>query len=502
MGITIASAMPPKIPAWVAAKARASAKAKAAARTAAKPKAKPRAAASSSKDAAPKRRAAAPAAPAGKLRRTGSSDDVTKAPAARGKKGGAKGKKVDENVPGAGSFKVYEDYAVKLNQTDVKGNNNKYYIIQVLEGHGKYHSWNRWGRVGESGATKFVSFTTPEQAIKAFESKFREKTSNSWESAFSDFKPRKGKYIIVETDDAGGGGGAPMGKLTAAQIAKGQAVLDKIEVALKKKGSDLDELSSQYFSLIPHDFGRKRPTSIKTADLLEQQQELLKFYLRMGFEEVKSSAAISPVEGVMELPVPSSLDDAATAVVKSKDSIKASNKKGAELAKKQAGKPKRKMTEKEYAAIMLYTSNAIYKDLNQALRDNNRSKVKKYFKYLRLFFESMDALPKQKRKLWRGLSVDLHKNPQYKVGGTVVWWGISSCTSDEKVAKGFAHGCGGKATVITVESKTAADISQVTFYSNEKESLLSPGTELKVKSNKMNGNVCEITLEEVGRMLN
>ena len=36
----------------------------------------------------------------------------------------------------------------------------------------------------------------------------------------------------------------------------------------------------------------------------------------------------------------------------------------------------------------------------------------RYFKYLRLFFESMDALPKQKRKLWRGLSVDLHKNPQ------------------------------------------------------------------------------------------
>ena len=23
---------------------------------------------------------------------------------------------------------------------------------------GKYHSWNRWGRVGESGQTKFVSF--------------------------------------------------------------------------------------------------------------------------------------------------------------------------------------------------------------------------------------------------------------------------------------------------------------------------------------------------------
>ena len=54
-----------------------------------------------------------------------------------------------------------------------------------------------------------------------------------------------------------------------------------------------------------------------------------------------------------------------------------SNKKGAELAKKQAGKPKRKMSEKEYAAIMLYTSNAIYADLNKSLRDNNRGKVKK-----------------------------------------------------------------------------------------------------------------------------
>lgn len=32
---------------------------------------------------------------------------------------------------------------------------------------------------------------------------------------------RKGKYIIVETDDAGGGGGAPMGKLTAVRMPRG-----------------------------------------------------------------------------------------------------------------------------------------------------------------------------------------------------------------------------------------------------------------------------------------
>ncbi|CAK8994073.1 unnamed protein product [Durusdinium trenchii] len=285
--------MPPKIPAWVAAKARAGAKAKAAARTSPKAKAKAKAKARAEKPAPAPKRKASGSSDAGKLRKS-SSGDVGKAKAAR-KKGGGK-KQVDDQVPGAGGYKVYQDYSVKLNQTNVKGNNNKYYIIQVLEGGGSYHAWNRWGRVGESGATKFTSFGSPDQAIKAFKSKFREKTCNAWEDA-DDFKPRKGKYIIVETEDAAGGGSAPMGKLTAAQIAKGQAVLDKIAAAMKKKGADLDDLSSQYFSLIPHDFGRKRPTSIKTQALLQEQQELLKFYLRMGFEEVESSA-ISPVEGL------------------------------------------------------------------------------------------------------------------------------------------------------------------------------------------------------------
>ncbi|CAJ1346422.1 unnamed protein product [Effrenium voratum] len=487
-------------------KARAGARAKADTRGGSpKAKAKAKAKAAAAKAAARTGRAAAKSAaraesPRGAKRKASDASIGKPARGSSPKARGKGGKEVDKHVPGAGGFKVYEDYSVKLNQTNIAGNNNKYYVIQVLVGGGQYHAWNRWGRVGESGATKLKTFGTPEAAIKDFKSKFREKSANAWEY-IDDFKPKKGKYIIVETEEGGGGGDAPMGKLTEKQIVKGQGVLDKIEAALKKKGkSALDDLSSEYFSLIPHDFGRKRPTSINTVDLLQQQQELLKFYLRMGFEEVESKH-MSPVEGVLELPVPASLDDAAGSVAKSHQ-IKESATFGAKLAKKQAGKPKRKMTDKEYGAILLYTSNAIYKDLNQTLRDNNRGKLKKYFKYLRLFFESMDALPKQKRKLWRGLQVDLHKSPQYKVGSTVVWWGISSCTSDQGVAKGFAQGCGGECTLITVESKTAADISQVTFYSNEKESLLSPGTEFKVKSNKMNGKVCEITLEEMGRQLN
>merc|ERR1719223_2044237 len=64
----------------------------------------------------------------------------------------AKGAKVvDREVPGRDNRSVYQDFAIKLNQTNVGGNNNKFYIIQVLEGDGKFFTWNRWGRVGEPG---------------------------------------------------------------------------------------------------------------------------------------------------------------------------------------------------------------------------------------------------------------------------------------------------------------------------------------------------------------
>jgi len=34
-----------------------------------------------------------------------------------------------------------------LNQTNIGNNNNKYYVIQVIQSGGQYYSWNRWGRV-------------------------------------------------------------------------------------------------------------------------------------------------------------------------------------------------------------------------------------------------------------------------------------------------------------------------------------------------------------------
>lgn len=209
-------------------------------------------------------------------------------------------------------------------------------------------------------------------------------------------------------------------------------------------------------------------------------------------------AGLSPIDGIVDLPLPTSLTEAARGVCSSSD-IKSADSRGADLAKKQAGKPQRKMDAHLYAAIMLYTSNAIYAALNAALREEKRAKVRQYFRYLRLFLEALGTLPQMNRTLWRGLSVDLSSNPQYAEGSTLTWWGVSSCTSDLQVARNFMHSCGGQTTLLTIQAKTAADISEITFFPHEKESLLAPGTKLKVLSNKKNGNVTEITVEEVGQ---
>jgi predicted DNA-binding WGR domain protein len=475
------------------AKGRPEPKAKADARPAPKAKAEPKAAAA--------KRAAEPSTDRPPLKKAKTSELVEKAKtAAESGPSGGRSRVVDNNVPGREQKKVYEDYSVKLNQTHVDANNNKFYMIQVLEGDGKFYSWNRWGRVGEPGQNKLAPFPNAEGAIKDFEKKFRDKTQNSWGN-ISNFKAVSGKYSIVETEDADGGGdSAPMGKLTVAQIGKGQKVLDDLEVELKKKspnGTTLDKLSSDFYTLVPHNFGRQRPPQINTEDMLQAKMELLKFYLRMGFDEVEADAGAAPISGVMDLPVPAKLADCGVGG----SSVTPSTTQGEQLAKKQAGNPTKPMSGAMYGSIMLYTSNAIYQDLNKCLRDENRTKIRKYFKYLRLLFEAMGTLPKENRTLWRGISVDLFGKSDYDVGKTVTWWSVTSTTADINVAKNFTKGCGGKCTLFTIETETSTDISAITFYGNEKESLLAPGTQLKVVSKKQNGNVAEITLKEIGRVI-
>ena len=138
----------------------------------------------------------------------------------------------------------------------------------------------------------------------------------------------------------------------------------------------MEAFSSEFYTLIPQDFGRKRPPMINTVQLLESQLELLKFFLRMGFDKEDAKSSISPISGVMSLPVADNLATACAGIC-DKHSIKNSDDAGKKLAAKQAGKPRKKMDSHLYGSIMLYTSNAIYHALNQVLRDKDRAKTKR-----------------------------------------------------------------------------------------------------------------------------
>uniref|UniRef100_A0A915A8D5 PARP alpha-helical domain-containing protein n=1 Tax=Parascaris univalens TaxID=6257 RepID=A0A915A8D5_PARUN len=68
----------------------------------------------------------------------------------------------------------------------------------------------------------------------------------------------------------------PLGKLSKTQIVKGFTVLEKIESVLNNESrGDLTELNSQFYIIIPHAFGRRRPPTINTPEALRSKLDLL-----------------------------------------------------------------------------------------------------------------------------------------------------------------------------------------------------------------------------------
>lgn len=96
------------------------------------------------------------------------------------------GMPVDSYVPGASNFKVYSDgaktYGVTLNQSNIMANNNKFYIIQVLqhETNGTFIFFTRWGRVGVQGQQAAIPCSNAAIAIHEFNKKLRDKTNGGY----------------------------------------------------------------------------------------------------------------------------------------------------------------------------------------------------------------------------------------------------------------------------------------------------------------------------------
>ncbi|MCJ1473966.1 hypothetical protein MMC13_002622 [Lambiella insularis] len=135
-------------------------------------------------------------------------EETSSPPPAKKQKDGQKAKSGNLNIPVdegcglGGSSKVYIDgdgtiFDASLNQTNAGSNANKFYRIQLLvSGDGSYHTWTRWGRVGERGQSALLGSGGLQDALSQYEKKFKDKSGHKWIDRLN--PPKKGRYTFIE----------------------------------------------------------------------------------------------------------------------------------------------------------------------------------------------------------------------------------------------------------------------------------------------------------------
>lgn len=152
---------------------------------------------------------------------------------------------------------------------------------------------------------------------------------------------------------------------------------------------------------------------------------------------------------------------------------------------------------------MLYTMSwkpdhqCLYIALNATLRSEERSQLKLWLPYLKLFFGALERLPSKQRTVCRGVKKGLHeKYPKDKIFN---WWAFSSCTKSIGVLKqDLFLGKVGNRTIFMIECFSGKDIREHSDVPTEDEMLLPAATRFKVVDSLDQDNGLHIIqLEEI-----
>lgn len=133
------------------------------------------------------------------------------------------------------------------------------------------------------------------------------------------------------------------------------------------------------------------------------------------------------------------------------------------------------LTQDEAASVCLYTLGSdFYTMLNDALWKPDNDDVKPFLPYLALLRKALGKMKADAKTIcFRGASSD---HVQYEEGETIVWWGVTSITHCEDVARGFAED-----VLIKCEVSRAIPVSHLSEFPGEEELLVFPGTQLVVE---------------------
>jgi hypothetical protein len=90
-----------------------------------------------------------------------------------------------------------------------------------------------------------------------------------------------------------------------------------------------------------------------------------------------------------------------------------------------------------YLFLPLLIFLGLYKQLNEKLRERDRTKLKPFFSFLKLFMTALHKLPPYSETIYRGIQGKLRDVYEQKVKKEVIWWGASSCTKAINVIENF-----------------------------------------------------------------
>ncbi|QDU19716.1 VWA domain-containing protein [Urbifossiella limnaea] len=211
---------------------------------------------------------------------------------------------------------------------------------------------------------------------------------------------------------------------------------------------------------------------------ITQTQELHKLYLERLQEVAAELAAPLPaIVGVLASPL-LAFPDAVGPLVPAVPGLDFYLKRAHQYGQLQAARPGTDLSADEIAAVYLYTTeSSFHRRLNAVLRDPDRDHARPYFGYLRLLLTALPRLAGYTGSLWRGVAADLRR--QYPKGGTVTWWGVSSCTAKRSVATSFMGGTG-RRTLFEITPAQAVGIRRYSAFTGEDEYVLLPGARLAV----------------------
>jgi len=209
--------------------------------------------------------------------------------------------------------------------TDAHDGSNKFYLLQIIDvdGNGKiFKCFRKWGRVGTTVGGNLVSSASGwDSTFDIFEEQYLDKAGFPWEQRDTASK-KPGKYFPIAVEVVTDTGPVvddalpsflepkvrdlvdlifdvdmmtreikslefdvrkmPLGKLSRAQISAGYSVLTKIEEVLNSSNvseNQLTALSSQFYTLIPTDFGKNKVTIIDSFDILTKKMRQLEALL-------------------------------------------------------------------------------------------------------------------------------------------------------------------------------------------------------------------------------